>query len=82
MSLDDKSSQLRRLKIDRTPAPVRGGARLWWGGGGRVERAVGERHAERVGELRAGQQLAGSGVWGDLSGVDGGSPVGGTPIRP
>ena len=33
MSLDDKSSQLRRLKIDRKPAPVRGGARLWWGGG-------------------------------------------------
>jgi len=33
MSLDDKSSQLRRLKIDRTPAPVREASRLWWGGG-------------------------------------------------
>jgi len=28
--LDDKSSQLRRLRIDRTEAPVRWRSRLWW----------------------------------------------------
>ena len=34
--LDDKSSQLRRLRIDRTAAPVRGSSRLWWVLGGFV----------------------------------------------
>ena len=34
ISLDDKSSQLRRLRIDRTEAPVRGSSRLWWVLGG------------------------------------------------
>ena len=28
--MDDKSSQLRRLRIDRTEVPVRGPRRLWW----------------------------------------------------
>lgn len=33
-SLDDKSSQLRRLRIDRTEAPARASSRLWWVFGG------------------------------------------------
>ncbi|HEV2676297.1 MAG TPA: efflux RND transporter periplasmic adaptor subunit [Aliidongia sp.] len=28
--MDDKSSQLRRLRIDRTETPVRGSGRAWW----------------------------------------------------
>ena len=35
-SLDDKSSQLRRLRIDRTDTPARGSSTLWWVLGGIV----------------------------------------------
>ena len=39
--MDDKSSQLRRLRIDRSEAPARGSSRLWWIAGGILVLAAG-----------------------------------------